>query len=198
MDQESLHVLIRRITRSLRSERGGVVRGEDRVQVGAGAEVELTPHEFFEQFVRPSVETWRHDHLNIRLAKHAISELNNMAERVFWHWGPGAPQVYYTSRVGEYRRWLAEQECGDFQLAWDIADAHKHVELTRSGRAVTRDMQTAAGTLGYGEELFGQGIYGSAEQLIVVQDDGTRRAILGVIGRVLQMWEYILRHVARP
>jgi hypothetical protein len=94
--------------------------------------------------------------------------------------------------VREYRTWLAEQECGDFQLVWDIADAHKHVELGRPGRAVTHDAQTSPGKLGYGEALYGEGIYGGAEQLVVQLDDGSRRALIGVIGRVVQMWEYIL------
>jgi len=155
--------------------------------------VQLTPHEFLEQFVRPSVDAWRRDHLNIRLAKQAISELNNMAERMFHYWGVSAPQVYNAKTAREYRRWLAEQECGDFQLVWDIADAHKHVELDRRSRAVTHDAQTSPGRLGFGEGLFGEGIFGGAEQLVVRLDDGTRRAILGVIGRVLQMWEYNVR-----
>ena len=154
--------------------------------------VQLTPHEFLDQFVRPSVADWRRDYLDIRLAKQAISELNNMAERMFSHWGAGTPQVYNTRNAYDYRLWLAQQECGDFQLVWDIADAHKHIKLDRPSRAVTHDAQASPGKLGYGEGLYGEGIYGGAEQLVVQLDDGTRRAILGVIGRVLQMWEHIL------
>jgi hypothetical protein len=142
--------------------------------------------------VRPSVNAFRRDPLDIRLAKHAISELNNMAERVFCHWGADGQEVFNAKNVREYRTWLAEQECGDFQLVWDIADAHKHVELGRPGRAVTHDAQTSPGKLGYGEALYGEGIYGGAEQLVVQLDDGSRRALIGVIGRVVQMWEYIL------
>jgi hypothetical protein len=143
--------------------------------------------------VRPSVGAWRRDYHDIRLAKHAIRELNNMAERVFQHWGAGTPEVFNAKTVREYRSRLAQQECGDFQLVWDIADAHKHVEPDRPSRAVTHDTQTSPGRLGYGEGLYGEGIYGGAEQLVVRLDDGTRRALLGVIGRVLQMWEHIVR-----
>jgi hypothetical protein len=153
--------------------------------------VQLTPREFLEEMVRPSVAAWRVDHLNARLAKQAANELNNMVDRMLYHWGQGAAEVWNTSTPAEYRRKLVTDVCQDFQLVWDIADAHKHVELGRPDRAITCDDQTAPGTLGYGEGRYGEGLYGGVEQLVVRLDDGTRRAVSGPIENVLAMWDKI-------
>ena len=130
-----------------------MVAGQGRVQESARAPepdsargvVPLTPREFLEEMVGPTVAAWRADHLNARLAKQAANELNNMVDRMLNHWGGGAAEVYNAGTPAEYRRKLVTDVCPDFQLVWDIADAHKHVELGRPDRSVTRDDQTAPG-----------------------------------------------------
>jgi len=147
--------------------------------------------EFLDRVVRPTVDDWLRNPLDERLAKQAANELNNLAERVFRHWPAGAPDVYGAVTIGEYRRKLVEHAASDFQLVWDIADAHKHVELHRPSRQVSRDDQTTPGCLGFGEGGFGVGAFDGPE-LVVRLDDGSRRALSGVISNVLAMWERIV------
>ena len=149
----------------------------------------LSPREFLERIVRPTVEDSRRNPQDDRLARQAVGELNNLAERVFHHWATGSPQVYGAATVNGYRTELARRECSDFQLVRDIADAHKHVELGRPGRQVTRDDQTTVDRLGYGEGGYGEGLYGGVEQPVVRLDDGSRRAVHGIIDSVFGMWE---------
>jgi len=141
--------------------------------------------------VRPTVAAWRADTLNVLLAKQTANELNNMAERIFHHWCAGAAQVYFAQTPGEYRRKLVAHACSDFQLVWDIADAHKHVALDQKHRIVSRDEQTAQGSLGWGERGFGEGAFGGADELVVRLDDGSKRAVSAVIENVLAMWELV-------
>jgi hypothetical protein len=115
----------------------------------------LLPSEFLDRIVRPTVEESCRNPQDERLARQAVSELNNLAEKVFHYWGAGSRQVYGAANVSSYRTELAQRECSDFQLARDIADAHKHVELGRPGRQVTRDDQTTVDGLGYGEARYG-------------------------------------------
>ena len=164
---------------------------EEREQEASVTAARPSPREFFERIVLPTVEESRRNPRDERLARQALSELNNLAERVFHHWGAGVPEVYGATNVSDYRTQLAVRECSDFQLVRDIADAHKHVELGRPGRQVTRDDQTASGSLGYGEGRYGEGLYGGVEQPVVRLDDGSRRAVLGIIESVFRMWERI-------
>jgi hypothetical protein len=99
----------------------------------------LLPSEFLDRIVRPTVEESCRNPQDERLARQAVSELNNLAEKVFHYWGAGSRQVYGAANVSSYRTELAQRECSDFQLVRDIADAHNHVELGRPGRQVTRD-----------------------------------------------------------
>ena len=93
--------------------------------------------------------------LDIRLAKNAVSEANNMAERMFSRSGFGNPR--------SYRDHLSRQ-CEEFSFVWDIADAHKHVELGRGPRKITRDSQTNKVSQGW----FPKGWWFEKEELVVV------------------------------
>ena len=53
----------------------------------------LSPRDFLERIVRPTVKDSRRNPQDNRLARQAVSELNNLAERAFRHWGAGSPQV---------------------------------------------------------------------------------------------------------
>ncbi len=101
-----------------------------------------TPRNFFETIVKPAYAAWE-DRQVEWTAKAAIAEMNNMAERVFRYWGTRDPnKAYSATNPGAYRQALVAKECADFQLVWDIADAHKHMELDRKPRKVSRSGQT--------------------------------------------------------
>lgn len=100
--------------------------------------------------------------------------------------------MYGTPNEGQYRNELAARECQDFGLLRDVAEAHKHVELNRSSRRLTRSDQTAKGGMGYGQGGYGEGVYGGGPQLVVTLDDGSKRALSAIMKNVVEMWERLL------
>ena len=149
------------------------------------------PRKFFEQHVRPNYEEWLRQPLNERLAKNAVQDANNMAAHAFRYWNDRDPtKVYGARKEGQYRNELAKRECPDFAWVRDVAEAHKHVVLTRypEERIVTRFDQTAP--TGYGEGAYGKGPYGG--QLVVTRDDGTSRPLAEIMRNVIDMWERLL------
>jgi len=73
-----------------------------------------------------------------------------------------------------------------------VADAHKHFELDRRSRRVTRSDQTAEAEMGYGEGGFGEGGFGGGAQLVVELDDGTKRPLSAIMKNVIEMWQRLL------
>jgi hypothetical protein len=151
------------------------------------------PRRFFERHVRPNYEEWLASPLNERLAKNAVADTNNMAARVFHYWRDRDPgQLYGATDEGRYRNELAIRECNDFALVRDVAEAHKHVTLTRKSRKVTRSDQTTPGATAWGEVGYGEGVYGGGPQLVVTLDNGTKRPLTAIVGNVISMWEHLL------
>jgi hypothetical protein len=149
------------------------------------------PRQFFEQHVRPNYDEWQQDPLNERRAKNAVGDANNMAARVFHHWQGRDPNHIYGARSeGEYRSELAARECADFALVHDIADAYKHVELSRPSRHVTRYNQTAAEPTRWNTVRWNEAPWNG--QLVVTLDDGTRRPLRDIMRNVIAMWERLL------
>ena len=147
------------------------------------------PREFFEQHVRPSYGDWTKNPLDIRLAKNAVSEANNMAERMFSRSGFSTPRSYRDHLSGQ---------CEEFSFVWDIADAHKHVELNRGNRKITRDSQTKKIYQGhwpkgwFPKRHWPKGWWFEKEELVVVLDSGKRMPLLRILPKVIEMWEEML------
>lgn len=154
------------------------------------------PRKFFEEYVKPAYEEWEKDRLEMRLAMSVFQEANNVADYMYNYWKSRDPsKVYGTSSPGRYRDELARTECGAFGLLRDIAEGHKHVELSRDSRKVTRADQKGKQTLGggYSSAPFSTVPYsGSHSYLIVVTDDGKEMALTEIIRPVMQMWERLL------
>ena len=150
---------------------------------------------FFENHVLPNYNEWLASPLDGRLAKNAVAGANNMAARVFHYWrGRDLSKIYGARSEGKYRNELAARECQDFGLVRDVADAHKHFELDRPNRRLTRADQTAKGGMGWGEGGFGEGVFGGGPQLVVKQDDGDKRALSAIMQNVIEMWRRLLTH----
>lgn len=153
------------------------------------------PRKFFDIHVKPTYEAWLVNLTSERLAKHAVSEANIMAERMFHYWRDhDTAQIYGAPTAGKYREALVNQECRDFRLVWDVADAHKHFELDRPSRRITRADQTKKAPHVYGGPTY----YGARDahfggsHLVVTLDDGTKRPLSNVLENVMDMWERLL------
>ena len=157
-----------------------------------------SPRDFFDNIVKPTFENWVMDPVEEWKAKQAISELNNMAARVFHFWkSKDSSKIYSATNEGEYREQLASMECLDFALVRDVADNHKHVEIGRRSRRVSRSDQTKrvtvqGGTLG--SFVLGSDVLGG-DEIVTTLDDGTKRSLLELANNVMAMWERLLREM---
>lgn len=149
-----------------------------------------SPRSFFEDIVKPSYQDWLTEPLREHRAKSAVSQADNMAERMFVYFRENPIKVYNAARVYEYRKALVVNECEDFQIVWDIHDAHKHFRLNRPQRSVTNSDQTGVGQIGFGMCL-GEA-FGGGECIVVELDNGSLRSLKTVMSNVISMWETLL------
>lgn len=157
------------------------------------AQVRTRAHDFFDTHVVPSVEEWRKNPTDLRLAMNAAVALNQMADH-FWHaYSAAEPhRVFGSKTVGAFRDALATQRPA-FGLLRDVAEAHKHVKLNRHLRAITSAGQTVVGSLGYGEAEYGVGLYGGGPEVVVSLDTGERRHFSALVEETMQMWGILLK-----
>jgi hypothetical protein len=111
------------------------------------------PRQFFEVYVRQSYEDWLVSPLSIRRAHAAVAEANNMAAHVWDYWvrKRDLSKVYGAQNERQYRDSVAKRECNDFALVRDVADGHKHVQINRPSRRVTRTDQLGTGRPQWGK-----------------------------------------------
>lgn len=154
------------------------------------------PKTFFVKFVQQAYQEYLADQLNALRVKTAVHQLNVFAERVFSFYNDKEPaKIGGAATAAAYRRSLVANECGDFQIVWDIDDGHKHVALDRRDRQVSSAAQTgvrasggAIGSMALGEAPLG----GTTDAYIVVLDDGKERELCEVLANVMKMWERIV------
>ena len=158
----------------------------------------LDPRSFFDQYVLPSFHQWQERPLDLRLAKNAIAEANNMSERMFL-WLREHDDSFNISSPAEYRDYIVREECEHFAFVRDIADAHKHIRLHRKTRRISEDSQTKQETTGglflrghWLPGLFIKGYWGEKEKLAVTLDDGQKVRLAVILPKVVEMWENLL------
>lgn len=70
----------------------------------------------------------------------------------------------------------------------DVAEAHKHAELSRDSRLVTNCNQTDCGTTGYGESAYGCGPFGGGPSIVVTLDDNSKHHLSRLVVQVKDVW----------
>ena len=157
-----------------------------------------SPRDFFESIVKPAYADWESNRQVEWTAKAAIGGMNDMAERVFHYWKTrDVTKVYSAAKSRTYRKALAVNECADFQLVWDITDAHKHIEIDRKPRQVTRSDQTGSQPFVWsGDHYSGGDVYYGGAELVVTLDDGTQRPLSAIMKNVMNMWERLLTEMS--
>jgi hypothetical protein len=83
------------------------------------------------------------------------------------------------------------QQCPDFLVIRDVADASKHRSLGRVPRKLTSTAQVTR-TSGIFDAPFGTACFNQASVVEYELDDGTKRPLLGAVRSVLWMWERLL------
>lgn len=162
----------------------------------------MKPRAFYHAHVISNYEAWFADHTNRAKAMNAVSEANNMAEYMYHYLRGNKPELLHDAQsVGEYRTHLANKECPDFQIIRDVADGHKHLELTRQPRLVSGTGQVKADALKWNDDktvTWQEADFtwaDTANLFMVVLDSGERRILRVAVKRVLAMWERLLGEI---
>lgn len=174
----------------------------------------IHPRVFYNEIVQPSYKAFVESPTVEWICKAAVSNADTMAERMFYFWefiikkDPSSDEdaieaargaILGFTRVKQYREHLVKV-CSDFQLVWDIHDAHKHYELGRPNRAVTHADQTGTVpmvwnrmNLPWNRATFR---WNDTEVIFVTRDDGQIAPVLGVLSNVMAMWDGELARVS--
>jgi hypothetical protein len=144
--------------------------------------------QYFVKQVEPTFRAWNDDRLSENAAMSAAVNINHMID----HWwnglgGPGAVGVYGTTSQSEFRLAVA-RHCDACYLTRDVADSHKHAQLDRKSRRLTRSSQTKPDRMGWGEAEWGVGEWGSPEELVIELDDGHKRHFSAVLEAAYEFW----------
>lgn len=154
--------------------------------------INVGPCDFFSQHVLPNYWEWQKNPLDMRLAMNAVSDANNMAEYM-WRLRGRTFQC-----VALYRDYLANTKCKEFAFVRDIADAHKHIELSRSSRNVTHNSQTKRLYRGvwpkgtWAKGFWAKGTWFEKEELVVTLDSGEQIPLSKILPQVIEMWKRLL------
>lgn len=146
---------------------------------------------FFREHVEPNMRDWQAGPLEPQRAMNLAVSLNQLADH-FWHsFGHHPKMVMGTADVSAFRKALCAVHPA-FALIRDVADAHKHFQLSRSDRRLTDASQATVTSMGYGEAEFGVGRWGSPPEIVVTYDDGSRHHFSAAVAKTMDMWKTLL------
>ena len=142
--------------------------------------------DFFIKYVAPSFAEWSNSRNDQRVAMDLANNLNNIIE-YYWHTfsDTNPDKVFNKTKLKSFRNELAQNN-QDISLIRDIADAHKHLRLSRPDRNLTNANQTAPKNLGYGQ-AYGLA-YGGGEVLAITLDDGSEKYFSIIAEAAYKYW----------
>jgi hypothetical protein len=175
----------------------------------------IHPRIFYNEIVQPSYQAFIATPTLEWICKAAVSNADTMAERMFYFWqfiikkDPSSDEdaieaarsaILGFTHVRQYREHLTTI-CPDFQLVWDIHDAHKHYELGRPNRALTHADQTGTVPMVWNRMRFPWSrattpSWTDTEVIFVTRDDGQVAPVLNVLSNVMAMWDDELARVS--
>jgi hypothetical protein len=123
----------------------------------------------------------------------AAQALNNMADYYWDGFASAEPaRLFGATNVKAFRAELAKQH-EQWGLVRDVAEAHKHVKLTRTPRAVTSAGQSLVAPTSWGQGGFGTGPFGGTPAVIVELDNGQRIHFSTAVKASMEFWESLLK-----
>jgi hypothetical protein len=144
----------------------------------------ISPRQFFDEFVVPTVEEWRQDPLNVRKAVIAISQIDILLDQFVAH-TTGLTGDELRDCQSDERRKLADPT---ICLVRDIHDTHKHGPLGRKNAKIKTGKRPRKGFLL--NRLF---IHFAFRQpipiLMIEQDDGTTLFVPDIIEKAIAYWQ---------
>ena len=146
---------------------------------------------FFRDHVQPAIQDWQADETAIHKAMLVATNLAHMTDYYWKSYSHDSAKVFGAQSINDFRSQLITKN-PDYALIRDVCDAHKHLELNRTSKRITKADQTTTGKMGWGEAKYGDGRWGSPEEIIVVEDSGEKHHFIGLVGRVEAMWQNLL------
>ena len=157
-----------------------------------------TPRHFWVTHAYPDYQDYMADQGDERKAMHSALSAFHMADYVWTYHHPRSPgKVFDTKNAGDYGGHLATHCCSDFALLRDIAEAHKHMKLTRPNtppRRVTSSTSVRIENIPgvpLGSFVLGSSVLGG-DAMMIDLDDGSQRVFGEVLGNVFAMWERLI------
>lgn len=148
-------------------------------------------HIFFRDHVIPSIQDWQSDETAIHKAMLVATNLSHMADYFWKCYENDASKVFGKTSLKDFRDQL-EITTPDYALIRDVCDAHKHLELNRATKRITKADQTEVGKMGWGEMKWGEGRWGSPEEIVVTDDSGEKHHYISMVQRTEAMWQSLL------
>jgi len=148
-------------------------------------------HIFFHDHVIPSIQDWQADETALHKAMLVATNLAHMADYYWKCYSNDARKVFKKASLKDFREQL-EITYPDYGLLRDICDAHKHLELSRASKRITKADQTKIGKMGWGEMKWDEGRWGSPEEVVVTDDSGEKHHFVAMVQRTEAMWKSLL------
>lgn len=155
--------------------------------------------DFFISTVKPTVDEFLVDTYDIRRGRLAAIVLNHMADYWCWHlYNDGSDA--HMERVRDY----LTNECPEFSVIWDIAEASKHHQLNRrtvqlkSSEQITRPPGLFQAPFGDFLAPGEGGVFAEASNVIFKLDNGAVQLLEPAIRSVRAMWQALLRSGCSP
>lgn len=135
--------------------------------------------DYFNLMAKPTVEDFINNPHDLRRGLLSALILNHMVDHLAQEDEIATERCIMNKRVNFKRREMLN-DCPDFQLIWDIADATKHAKLANQKRKVSASSQISS-TPGLFYAPFGEGTFGEAVVVYAVFKDGEEKPLLPVI-----------------
>ncbi|CCG41830.1 hypothetical protein [Magnetospirillum molischianum] len=160
---------------------------------GLGPKSTHLAENFFRSTVKPTVEEFLSDPLNLRRGRLAAIVLYHMADYWVAKRNEGGDKKDNKNCLEKLHKQLIA-ECQEFNIIRDIADASKHARLYTQGKIprIISSSEQITRRPGLFHAPFGVGVFNQASWVMVKMDDGSSRPLLDAIEAVMKMWEEML------
>ena len=137
-----------------------------------------------------------------RKAMNAATSALHMLDYVWESYGAGGDnpeprKVFSQPTKSKLAQYLIDNECADFALIQDVANAHKHMKLKWDPPTRSKVLTSAGVTTLDLRELERIGMKVKRKRIIVIeQKDGTRVDFVPALENVVTMWEDLMRRLS--
>ena len=155
-----------------------------------------TAHDYFEQVVGYNLQQYKAQPTSLPAAFNLASTLFSMHEWVWDSYGSKLEQHLGVKLGGAAAlNTHTQSNCPAFKYMRDVANASKHVSLSKASTRVTHIKDTTAIESRWGEPVYGVSKYGRG--VVVIDDGGTKVDFERAGDEVYVYWRDLLRELQK-